>query len=105
MTPPHLKNWIAFKVLIDACIYDMNDKMPSAEYLKEKFERYVLSEKPDAYKWGIHPLVVRQLYHYFDKYHIPLDADEQKAKDAMTEDDHYDCVPYDRRWPKGEDIE
>ncbi len=101
LNPPslglHYKNWLAFRILIDNVIYDLG-KMPSPEYFKEKFVRYVLSERADEYKWGIHPILLRQFYRYLDEHDVELDQEEKLAKKSMTEADMYNAG-YDRRWP------
>lgn len=57
MSKVYLKNWLAFKVIIDSAIEDTVggiEKLES-EYFIEKFERYILTNNPEEYKWGIHP--------------------------------------------------
>lgn len=80
-----LKNWIAFKVLIDQVIDDNNGKAPHPDYLIEKFNRIVLSEREDEYRIGFHPLLFRRLYEHFEKYNLPLDEEDLRLKDLYSE--------------------
>lgn len=84
----YLKNWIAFKVLIDSVIEDHYFNkliMPEKEYLIEKFNRIVLSDREDEYRRGIHPLLLTVIYDHFEKYNLPLDEEDLRLKDLYSE--------------------
>lgn len=73
-----VKNVLAFLAILfgddDAMWEKIMDFHPG--YITEKFERYVLSERPES-PWGLHPSLRRSVFNrYIEKHELEMDEME-----------------------------
>lgn len=73
-----VKNILAFISILFGEEYDLVPAIMkmSPDYLIEKFERYVLSDRPQS-DWGLHPSLRRNFFNrYLEKYKIDISSEE-----------------------------
>lgn len=73
-TEEKVKNIFAFLSILFGekyeCLKEIMDMPP--DYIIEKFERYVLSDYPEA-DWGLHPTIKKDVFdRYCVKYELPV---------------------------------
>jgi len=72
-----VKNIFAFLSILFGEKYELLSEIMDfrPEYLIEKFERYVLSTRPES-DWGLHPSLRRTVFDkYCEKYNLPITLD------------------------------
>lgn len=72
-----VKNIMAFLSILFGekweCIAEIMEMPP--DYIIEKFERYVLSTRPEA-DWGLHPSLRRNVFNrYCERWKLPITED------------------------------